>query len=158
MNILTNAMSATDVKLVHSENYINTAKNYSKLRSSYRLKPNAIKDNLRDSYLTEALQPACMPKRLKAMVKRCISGSFALIHVQYDDTELGVAIAHPVLANKIRNTIFCKPCQQPATPCRSKMTIFSGQRSRTVKSSPMMKSHKPNAAAYISMDAIAPAA
>ncbi len=104
VNILTNAMSATDVKLVHS-GYAKHRKDLLKAGVKlYELKPNAIKDNLRDSYLTGSSATSLHAKTFESDGEKVYIGSFNFDpRSALTNTELGVAIAHPVLANKIRN-------------------------------------------------------
>lgn len=106
VKILTNAMSATDVKVVHS--------GYAKYRKDllnggvklYELKPNAVKDKLRDSYLTGSSATSLHAKTFESDGERIYIGSF-----NFDprsaklNTEMGVTIRNEPLAQKMANEL-----------------------------------------------------
>lgn len=102
VKILTNSMSATDVKVVHS--------GYAKYREPllkggvklYEMKPNAVKDRLRDSYLTGNSATSLHTKTFESDGERIYIGSF-----NFDprsarlNTEMGVTIHSPPMASKM---------------------------------------------------------
>ena len=62
------------------------------------------KDNLRDSYLTGSSATSLHAKTFESDGEKVYIGSFNFDpRSALTNTELGVAIAHPILANKIRN-------------------------------------------------------
>lgn len=95
-------MSATDVKVVHS--------GYAKYREAllkggvklYEMKPNAVKDRLRDSYLTGNSATSLHTKTFESDGERIYIGSF-----NFDprsarlNTEMGVTIHSPPMASKM---------------------------------------------------------
>lgn len=106
VKILTNAMSATDVKAVHS--------GYAKYRDDllkggvklYELKPNAQKDRLRDSYLTGNSATSLHTKTFESDGERIYIGSFNFDPRSASlNTEMGVTIHHPELAKKIASEL-----------------------------------------------------
>lgn len=106
VKILTNAMSATDVKVVHS--------GYAKYREQllkggvklYELKPNASNSasggTLRDSYLTGSSSTSLHAKTFESDCERIFIGSFNFDPRSASlNTEMGVTIHSPDLASKI---------------------------------------------------------
>lgn len=106
VRILTNAMSATDVKVVHS--------GYAKYRKQllaggvklYELKPNVGRDQLRDSYLTGSSATSLHAKTLEIDGQRLYIGSY-----NFDprsaklNTEMGVMIHSPELASTMQQQL-----------------------------------------------------
>lgn len=103
VRILTNAMSATDVKAVHA--------GYAKYREQllkggvklYELKPNAQKDHLRDSYLTGSSATSLHAKTFESDGERLYIGSYNLDPRSAKlNTEMGVTIHSAPMAAAMR--------------------------------------------------------
>lgn len=99
IKVLTNAMSATDVKVVHA--------GYAKYRKQliengiklYEMKPNAVKDQLRDSYLTGNSGTSLHAKTFESDGERIYIGSFNFDPRSASlNTEMGITIHSPTMA------------------------------------------------------------
>lgn len=99
IKVLTNAMSATDVKVVHA--------GYAKYRKQllengiklYEMRPNAVKDKLRDSYLTGRSGTSLHAKTFESDGERIYIGSFNFDPRSASlNTEMGITIHSPAMA------------------------------------------------------------
>lgn len=99
IKVLTNAMSATDVKVVHA----GYAKHRKQLIENgiklYEMKPNAVKDQLRDSYLTGNSGTSLHAKTFESDGERIYIGSFNFDPRSASlNTEMGITIHSPAMA------------------------------------------------------------